>query len=410
MQGHQVHVISAGSLDALSEEALNGVQVHRVGGAISEKLRGWFKRETPRSARENVKASIKEPISENKFSGLGSFVKVIHDLTWKKLYWPESNCVWFFPARAMALQLVEDISFDAVISTSTPYTGHLVGKTVKRASPDVPWIVDIGDPFSFGQPPWNNMSLYQGLNHRSEAKILNLADSISVTVDSCKKAYGELFPDIEDKITVIPPLFSGTIASQQKNPETRKDRRLVFTGSLYKEIRNPAYLLDVLAAIFERAPEVKVHFYGHLNDCADLFEPHLRKSPKNVFVHGLVSREIALDALEKADILINIANRTRHQLPSKLVDYMASGKPIINIVSIVDDNSVSFLSSYPITATVMECPDGVKNDDVEKINEFIKKSTAVPKHTIEVLLEPFQVSALEYQYRKLFKAKEISGK
>ena len=153
-----------------------------------------------------------------------------------------------------------------------------------------------------------------------------------------------------------------------------------------------------------------MHFYGHLNDCADLFEPHLRKSPKNVFVHGLVSREAASEALDKADILINIANRTRHQLPSKLVDYMASGKPILNIVSIVDDNSVSFLSSYPITATVMENSDGVKKDDVEKINEFIKKSTAVPKHTIEVLLEPFEVSAIESQYRKLFKAKEISGK
>ena len=410
MQGHQVHVISAGSIGALSEETLNGVQVYRVGGAISEKLRGWLKRETPQSAGENVKESIKEPISENKFSGLGSFVKVIHDLTWKKLYWPESNCAWFFPARAMALQLVEDISFDAVISTSTPYTGHLVGKTVKKACPDVPWTVDIGDPFSFGQPPWNNMSLYKGLNHRSEAKVLNLADSISVTVDSCKEAYGELFPDIEDKITVIPPLFSGTITSQQKKPETRKDRRLVFTGSLYKEIRNPAYLLDVLVTVFEKTPEVEVHFYGHLNDCADLFKHHLRKSPKNVFVHGLVSREAASEALDKADILINIANRTRHQLPSKLVDYMASGKPILNIVSIADDNSVSFLSSYPITATVMENSNGVKKDDVEKINQFIKKSTVVPKQTIEVLLEPFQVSALESQYRKLFKAKEISGK
>jgi len=409
VQGHQVHVISAGSsLGASSEEALNGVHVHRVGGAISNKLRGWLKNGTLQSTDDDIGPSDKEPSRKNKFSGLGSLIKVIHDLTWKKLYWPESNCLWFFPARANALKLVARIPFDAVISTSTPYTGHLVGKAVKKAYPDVPWIVDIGDPFSFGQPPWNNTGLYKGLNHRSEASVLHLADSISVTVDSCKKAYGALFPGIEDKITVIPPLFSGKISSHDDKHETKKSRRLVFTGSLYKDIRNPAYLLNLLTGVYEKSPETEVHFYGRLNDCADLFEPYLRKYPKNVFVHGLVSRERAADALEQADILINIANRTRHQLPSKLVDYMASGKPILNMVSIEDDNSLLFLQSYRLTATFMESSEEAKRNDVERICKFIEKSTILQYQTIERLLEPFQVIAVEAQYRKLFIEKNPS--
>ena len=405
MQGHQVHVISAGSLVALSEEVLNGVEVHRIGVALSEKLRGWLKKETPQLVSEGAEASVKELSGKSKLSGLSSLIKVVHDLTWKKLYWPESNCLWFFPARAKALELVAKISFDAVISTSTPYTGHLVGKAVKKVCPNVPWTVDIGDPFSFGQPPWNNMSLYKGLNYRSEAKVLHLADSISVTVDTCKKAYGELFPGIEDKITVIPPLFSGVISSHKNKPEIGKGRRLVFTGSLYKEIRNPAYLLELLSGVFEKAPEIEAHFYGRLNDCTDLFEPYLRKYQKNVFVHGLVSREIAANALEQADVLINIANRTRHQLPSKLVDYMASGKPILNMVSIEDDNSLSFLGSYPATGTLMESSDGVRQGDVEKIYDFIKKSATLPYQTVEHLLTAFQVPAVEAQYRELIVGK-----
>ena len=408
VQGYHVHVISADSLGASSEEALNGVQVHRVGGAIGDKLRNWLKSPPPQSAGEDVGASDKKPSGKNKLGVLGSLIKAFHDLTWKKLYWPESNCLWFFPARAKALKLVTEITFDAVISTSTPYTGHLVGKVVKKAFPDVPWIVDIGDPFSFGQPPWNNTGIYKGLNHRSEAKVLHLADSISVTVDSCKKAYGELFPGIEGKITIIPPLFSGSITSPQEKPKTRKGRRLVFTGSFYKDIRNPAYLLNLLTGVYEKSPETEVHFYGRLNDCADLFEPYLRKYPKNVFVHGLVSREIAADALEQADILINIANRTRHQLPSKLVDYMASGKPILNMVSIEDDNSLLFLQSYRLTATFMESSEEAKRNDVERICKFIEKSTILQYQTIERLLEPFQVIAVEAQYRKLFIEKNPS--
>ena len=408
-QGHQVHVISGGYLGALSEEDLNGVHVHRVGGAISNKFSKWFKKETPQSTDEDIRASDKEPFGKNKYGGVRSFIKAIHDLTWKKIYWPESNCLWFFPARVKALKLVEEIQFNAIISTSTPYTGHLVGKAVKKSCLDVPWIVDIGDPFSFGQPRWNNIGMYKGLNHRSEEKVLHLADSISVTVESCKKAYGKMFPGIEGKITVIPPLFSGVIYSHKNKPEARKGRRLVFTGSLYKEIRNPAYLLSLLTGVYEKFPETEVHFYGHLNDCADLFKPYLRKYPKNVFIHGLVSRERAADALEQADILINIANRTRHQLPSKLVDYMASGKPILNIVSIEDDNSMLFLQSYPLTATFMENSEGVNKGDAVKIYDFIEKLTMLPYPTIKHLLEAFQVPAVEAQYSKLF-IKKIPSK
>jgi len=407
-QGHQVHVISGGSFGALSEEALNGVHIHRVGGVISENLRGLLKKETLQSADEGAEASVKESSGRSKLSGLGSIIKAIHDLTWKNIYWPESNCWWFFPARAKALKLVAEIPFDAVISTSTPYTGHLVGKAVKKTYLDVPWIVDIGDPFSFGQPPWNNTGLYKDLNRRSEAKVLQLADSISVTVASCKKAYGELFPGIGDKITIIPPLFSGAISSHDDKHVNKKIRRLVFTGSLYKEIRNPAYLLSVLSGVFMMSPETEAHFYGRINDCADLFEPYLRNYPKNVFVHGLVSREIAADAMEQADVLINIANRTRHQLPSKLVDYMASGKPILNMVSIENDNSLSFLQSYPNVVTFMEGSDSGTKDNLEIIYEFIANPKTVSQHTIERLLEPFQVPAVEAQYRKLFIEKNSS--
>ena len=406
-QGYQVHVISAGILGVLPKETLNGVQVHRVGGTIVEKMRRWLKKETSQSA---TVSPGQEASSKRSRSGLGSLIKTVHDLTWKKLYWPESNCLWFFPARTKALKLVSEISFDAVISTSTPYTGHLVGKAVKKAHPNVPWTVDIGDPFSFGQPPWNNTAIYEGLNHRSEAKVLKAADSISVTVDSCKKAYGRLFPGVEDNITVIPPLFSGVISDPSEKPKTHKGCHLVFAGSLYKEIRNPAYFLKLLSGVIEQVPEIEVHFYGRMNDCADLFAPHLKKFPKNFFVHGLVPREVAAGALAKADVLINIANRTRHQLPSKLVDYMASGKPILNIVSIEDDNSLSFLSSYPNTATIIESSEQRDKGDIDRVSNFISNSETVPRQMIECLLKPFQVPAVEAQYRKLFTVKENSGK
>jgi 2-polyprenyl-3-methyl-5-hydroxy-6-metoxy-1,4-benzoquinol methylase len=410
MQGNQVHVISAGSPDALSEESLNGVNVHRVGGMISEKLRRWFKDEAPQPV---VERSVTGESDKSFRNVMGALVQIVHDLTWKKFYWPESTCLWFFPARAKALKLIDDISFEAVISTSTPYTGHLVGKEVKKAQPDLPWTVDIGDPFSFGHPPWNNTSLYKKLNHRSESNVLEAADNISVTVVACKKIYSELFPGIEDKITVIPPLFSGTGLSVHEKTESKKGCRLVFTGSLYKEIRNPAYLLELLSGVFKKAPETSAFFYGRMNDCEDLFEPYLKNFPKNLFVHGLVSREMAANAVHQADILMNIANRTRYQLPSKLVDYMASGKPVLNIVSIEDDNSVSFLSSYPMAATFMERPFGNIKDDVERVFDFITNSEMISQQETGRIIQPYLIPAVETQYQNIIyqaETKSVSPK
>lgn len=403
-EGHQVHVISALKMDALAIEDQNGVQVHRVGGAFSENLRLRLENRSKKNIPHDQEKPIQSAPGGASLFGLGRFLKAVHDLTWKKIYWPESTCMWFFPARAKALELARKISFDAVISTSTPYTGHLVGKAVKRAYPAVPWTVDIGDPFSFGQPPWNNINLYERLNHRSEAAILKQADSISVTVASCKTAYSGLFPGCADKITVIPPLFSGTVRSPWAATEKHKGARLVFTGSLYRDIRNPAYLLKLLSRVFEKSPDTEAHFYGRLNDCADLFDPLLKQYPNNIFIHGLVTREVAADALEQASILINIANRARHQLPSKLVDYMATGKPILNIVSIEDDNSIPFLNDYPNTTTFVEQSKDVADEDAERFYNFVANPKVVSQVTVIELLKQFQVPAVETQYRQLMRS------
>lgn len=398
-RGNTVHVVSARKQGAPPEEELNGVCVHRVGSAVAENLRLWLE---SGGKRRTEKTPGGAPLG-----GPGGLLKTLHDATWKKIYWPDSNCLWFFPARSKALKLSREISFDSVISTSTPYTGHLVGKAVKTAHADLPWIVDIGDPFSFCRPPWNNTAIFAGRNHRSEAAVLELADGVSVTVEQCGKVYADLFPGVADKITVIPPLLSAAASTLPEKNTPHKGRKLVFTGSLYRDIRNPAYLLEILSAVFKKAPDVEAHFYGRMNDCADLFEKPLRRFPDNLFVHGLVSREAAADALNQADFLINIGNRTKHQLPSKLVDYMATGKPIINIVSIEEDNSLSFLGAYPGTATFMDRPDACISDDAQRLSDFISKSETIPQKTVMDLIHQFQVPAVEAQYRDLLESPHV---
>ncbi len=224
--GHEVHVVSGWKLGAREQELLGGVQVHRVGGAFSENLRLWIERRRGGAKKEGPQRE--ESLGGERFSGWARIAKIVHDATWKKVYWPDSTCLWFFAARKKALQLIGETAFDAVISTSTPYTGHLVGRAVKAAQGGIHWMVDIGDPFWFGKPALNNSALHGSRNRRSEQEILEICDSATVTVASCQRNYEEAFSGITGKIEVVPPLFSGDALTPIRSSSATK--KLVFTG------------------------------------------------------------------------------------------------------------------------------------------------------------------------------------
>ena len=396
--GHEVHVVSGWKLGALEDELLQGVHVHRVGGAFSENLRLWIERR--RGGAKTDGPRREEFLGGERFSGWARIAKIIHDATWKKVYWPDSTCLWFFAARKMALRLATETEFNAVISTSTPYTGHLVGRAVKAARGGIHWMVDIGDPFWFGKPALNNSRLHAKRNLRSEQKILELCDSATVTVASCKRIYEEAFSGIAGKIAVVPPLFSGD-GGMATRPALSEKKKLVFTGSLYRDIRNPDFLLRLLGAIIEKFPQVEAHFYGRVNDCAECFAPYETLKGTNLFLHGQVARDVALKATFEADVLINIGNDTNFQLPSKLVDYAASGLPIVNIVSVADDSSVDFLNQYPAAITFQETLQGPKPKDIERLIGFIASPPQVTPQMIDAFMTPYRLGAIEQQYRAL---------
>ena len=398
--GHEVHVISARKGGAPTRETLDGVEVHRVGGAISENVR--IRLERLRGGGGTAEPSD-EGIGSTGFSGWARWLKLLHDATWQKIYWPESACLWYFPAARKALELARRIAFDNLISVSTPFTGHLVGKRVKGVFPDLHWLVDIGDPFSFGEPPFNNERLHAARNLRSERALFASADAISVTVRSCAEEYARRFPESAAKIAVIPPLYSAPAPAPEPEEKRGGKARLVFTGSLYAAIRNPGCVLEIMAHILPDRPNFELHFYGRVNDCAGIFEAHRAKLGGQLFVHGPVPRDEAQAAVAGAHALINIGNATRFQLPSKLVDYAASGKPIVNLVSVPDDAAVGFLENYPQSLTVVE-ETALEARELARLTTFLDNAEDFPPDAVSRILSPYGIDAVTAGYLQSMRA------
>jgi len=63
---------------------------------------------------------------------------------------------------------------------------------------------------------------------------------------------------------------------------------------------------------------------------------------------GPVPAETARTMQAQADVLLNLGNAVDNQLPSKLFDYFAAGKPVLHLCVIENDPALPYLARYPL--------------------------------------------------------------
>jgi glycosyltransferase involved in cell wall biosynthesis len=322
----------------------------------------------------------------------------------RHLYWPDSSFPFYWPARRKALEIARERPPTAIISVSSPFSAVVVGRAIHRSIPGSRWLIDLGDPFSIqvAAPP-NNTALYGRLNRRIERAAFAEADGIALTTPETAARYAEAFPESAGKLHVIPPLLSLPEGDGGPPLFPRDDAvRLAYVGTLHRHLREPRFLLDLFRALRAYRPSVRheLHFFGDVQDFGD----DLRMGGGSVHVHGMVPRETAVRALHDADVLVNIGNATADQLPSKLLDYAASGKPIVNLAVRPDDCSASLLDAYPDRLSLRDDGSGPSPEQVEALARFTASlPRTVPAKSIEAWLEPYRLPRIARQYEALLR-------
>jgi len=359
-EGHEVHVVCSRRRECPDETTLNGVRVHRVGfAALMEAFYYYF---GGKSARGRVGAPVVAP------GRLARLANWLYNATWKKIYFPDDACVWYLPAKNKVFQLLAQEQFDALITVSLPFTSHLVGLSAKRRYPNLFWLADTGDPFSMQPQPLNNRFLYRKRSHRLERLALESADAATVTTAPTLEKYRLVFGEkAVSSMRVIPPLLHPAPSdSPPRLSSGGSPLRIGYFGALYSPTRTPDAFLDLLERTFIRRPVLRerteAHFYG------DIFPDFYKKmkAQRAVCMHGLRSREEVRAAMQNLDILLNIGNKSDFQLPSKAVEYIASGLPVVHLSYTDDDPFTAFFDGYPAFLQLKVKGDRVTEEDLEK--------------------------------------------
>lgn len=240
---------------------------------------------------------------------------------WLLEYLLAGNLFRYAPKIAKELTIAPDT--DLFISLSTPFMDIYAGALYRQKHhlPNTLFIADSGDPFSGSQQ--TKRAIYM---RWLEKWVYRFYDFLTIPTEGAIPAYNKVIE--REKIRIIPQGFDfGTTPIQEYKKNAVPT--FAYAGVFYKDIRNPEFLLHYLA---EQRTDFRFYIYLRHQDAEtetilNRYRPVL--SERLIVKYGIERKQL-ISELSTYDFLVNVGNNNSTQLPSKLIDYGISRRPVFH--------------------------------------------------------------------------------
>ena len=279
---------------------------------------------------------------------------------------------------------------DAIISVSMPTCTHLASMLFKQKYPDVKWITYSTDPFTYYETSYHKVINKKKRKHRNFQTELSYYTSADINILT-EELYNSAINDFhinKEKLLCFPYVLKEIIPSTSVQTKMDKTTKVLYAGALNTIIRNPEFALSVLTNV----SDIDIYLY-QAGDCSSILSKY---TSDNLKINGLVSRERYLQMLDsEADILLNIGNNSKLQAPSKMLELLSTGKPIINFYY-EQDNQFKMIEKYPLGINIG------RNDKnpVLKVYNFCKENRG-KRLTYQEVENIYPLNCLRFQLEKL---------
>jgi glycosyltransferase involved in cell wall biosynthesis len=244
---------------------------------------------------------------------------------------PDEKWVWIGAAARAAQRLAAERRFDVLVSFAQPFSDHLAGLRIRRAT-GLPWIAHFSDPWT-DSPYLRGAPWQQRFWKRLESDVVQGADAlVFVNAQTAERVMRKYPDEWRRKAHVVPHGFD--VHDPPATPAARDERlTIVHTGRFYDGVRTPESLLRAVAVLSKRQPlarALRIVFVGTPIPSDRRLATSLGLDPIVEFTGRLPSAESARWAAA-ADVLLLIDAPADENLflPSKLIDYLPAGKPIL---------------------------------------------------------------------------------
>ena len=248
---------------------------------------------------------------------------------------PDEKRVWVPSATAEGRRALSEEPADVIVSFGQPWSDHLVGLSLHQQT-ELPWVAHFSDP-------WVD-SPYQGGNDwtrrraaaMERAVVAAATQLIFVNRQTLERVMNKYPAAWSRRAHVVPQGHDGMVMKETKSPSSGP-LRIVYTGRFYDGIRTPDSFLRSIAEADRSsslAGRLVLEFVGSR---MERYEGLVRELGLSAIVQfaGRVSPNQARDRASQADVLLVIDTASGDGpslfLPSKLIDYLPLGKPILAI-------------------------------------------------------------------------------
>ncbi len=276
---------------------------------------------------------------------------------------------------------------DVLIPTCNPFDSVVAAMELKKHYPGIKIIPFLFDKFSesktLHRTDWNQRLKMR--NHLAlEEKMISLSEKV-LFVDTWNQYLRANFPQYHEKFYLIEhPLVKKFIID--KKFRLKNDAiNVVYAGVLDKSMRSPYYTLRIFMDVFKINLKIILHMFI-LGNCNDFVDQCCIKSPGRIINYGSVKSIIARNYISESNILLSIGNSDFSVTPSKIFEYMSTGKPIIHFFKNKLDPVINILNNYPLSICLNQETDNFTENTL-KVSEFINinENKKIPFHTVESL-------------------------
>ena len=243
---------------------------------------------------------------------------------------PDSRVGWNKYAYQKASNIISNKQIDCLITTGPPHSTHLIGLKIQNKY-KLKWIVDLRDPWTeiFYLKNRFRFHFSEQKNKKLESEVLEKSDAIITTVG--EKYHKILSNKVSNKEKIF-KIYNGFDKSVYDKININKTDQfnIVFTGVLSKN-HNYKVFRDAIESLNPKRNRLKIKLIlaGRIDiDLQNIFSEKI-----DIDYKGYVNHEEAVRLIKSSHLLVNFMYENTEEtdmLSGKLIEYIASGSPIIN--------------------------------------------------------------------------------
>lgn len=307
--------------------------------------------------------------------------------------YPDVERNWEIPAIKAAEEFLQKEKVDAIISSSSPVTAHIIANKLKQKY-KIPWIADFRDLWTQNENyPYGPIRKF--FEQKLELKTLTTSDYL-ITISYPLEEKLQILHNGKPTYTItngfdlnivnIPPLI------------LTNEFTITYTGQFYSGKRDPLNLFISLRELISDgimdSSDIEIRFYGPREEWV---EKEIRKYKLTDVAkqYGLVSRDVSLKKQRESQILLFLNwedKQDKGVYSGKIFEYLAARRPIL---------SVGGGGKDVIEELLNETKAGVYCSQIEDIKNYLLKFYLEYKQKGKVSYQGDIKTINKYSYREM---------